>query len=203
MSMDLWPSTYPAGKDPIYQDASRRNEVDLRQQFLNLIDGTGAEPQRGHWVLLRRMQKRQRCSCWKRIGEGSSKYMDDNRKYDEPNSECIVCGGEGWLYSEELHKVRRRIVTPPHGMAEMEEQEEFAIMNIPHIIYYFKFYVRPTEHDKIIEIDNDGSGNPVRPIVKRNIYNITLSEPFRDLNGRIEYWRCAVRKEELKYGSTK
>jgi hypothetical protein len=76
-------------------------------------------------------------------------------------------------------------------------------MNIPYVVYYFKHYVNPTEHDRIIEIDNDENGNPSRPIVKREMFNVTLSEPFRDLNGRIEFWRCVVKKEELRYGKYK
>ena len=132
----------------------------------------------------------------------TDKYKMDERKHDEPNKDCDVCGGEGWLYSEELHKVRRRITTPPPGQAGIEEQADFAIMNVPYIIYYFKYYVNPTEQDRIVEIDNNLEGEPTRPFVKRSIYNITLAEPFRDLNGRIEYWRCAVKKEELRYGRT-
>ena len=119
-----------------------------------------------------------------------------------PNKDCDVCGGEGWLYDEELHKTRKRVTTPPTWQAGIEQQVDFAILNIPYVIYYFKDYVNPTELDRIIEVDSDSDGNPVRPIVKRDIFNITLAEPFRDLNGRIEYWRCAVKKEELRYGRT-
>lgn len=203
MSMDLWPGKITGKKaTSLYGDTAALNEINLRQKFHDLIDGTGCEPQRGHWVILRRMDTRQRCSCWNKVGEGEGKYKNDNRKYDEPQKDHEICGGEGWIYNEELHKVRRRITTPPPGQAGLEQQADFAIMNVPYVIYYFKHYVNPTELDRIVEIDNNEDGSPVNPYVKRSIYNITMAEPFRDINGRIEYWRCAVKKEELRYGRT-
>ena len=203
MSMDLWPGTITGKKaTSLYKGTATSNELNLRQEFKELIDGTGCDPQRGHWVLLRRMNTQQRCSCWNEQGEGDLQIKIDKRKYDEPDKDCDICGGSGWLYAEELHKVRRRITTPPPGQGGLLDQTEFAIMNVPYIIYYFKNYVNPTEKDRIVEIDNDEDGSPIKPYVKRSIYNITLAEPFRDLNGRIEYWRCAVNKEELRYGRT-
>jgi len=200
---DLWPGTITGKKaTSLYGNNQVNNEINLRQEFKDLIDGDGCDPQRGHWVLLRRMDTRQRCSCWNKRGEGDLRFSHDNRKYDEPDKDCDICGGEGWIYNEELHKVRRRVTTPPPGQAGLEQQADFAIMGVTNIAYYFKYYVNPTELDRIIEVQNDGDGKPVRPFVKGAIYNITLAEPFRDLNGRIEYWRCAVKKEELRYGRT-
>ena len=191
--MSLWPKKTQRKDIKLYPSKGYDHEIDLRQQFIDLIEGTEDAPQRGHWILLRRMDTRQRCSCWK----------GDSSKYDEPDAECTICEGEGWLYAEELHNVRRRVVTPATGMGGMEAQTEFAIMGVSYVVYYFKFYVRPTEKDSIIEVDNDTEGKPERPFVRRNVYNITFSEPFRDQNGRIEYWRCAVKKEELRYGGTR
>jgi hypothetical protein len=203
MGMDLWPGKITGKKaTSLYGKTATNNEINLRDEFRDLIDGNACEPQRGHWVLLRRMATKQRCSCWNKVGEGNAKYKYDHRKYDEPDKDCDVCGGEGWLYNEELHNVRRRITTPPTWQAGIEQQTEFAIMNVPYVIYYFKYYVNPADLDRILEIDNDEDGNPVRPFVRNEIYNITLAEPFRDLNGRIEYWRCAAKKEELRYGRT-
>jgi len=190
MALSLWPKNTSNEGITQYPIHGYGHEIDLRQEFIDLIDGTDLSPQRGHWVILRKMDTRQHCSCWG--GESS--------KYDEPNANCHICLGEGWIYSEELHNIRKRVVTPPPGMGGMEQQTEFAIMNIPYVVYYFKYYVRPTELDKIIEIDNNYNGDPVRPLVKRETYNITFAESFRDQNGRIEYWRCSVKKEEIRNG---
>jgi hypothetical protein len=200
--MDLWPGTVTGKKATSLYGVGSRNNINLRNEFKYLIDGTACEPQRGHWVLLRRMDTRQRCSCWNEVGEGDLQFTVDRRKYDEPDKDCEVCGGSGWIYAEELHKVRRRITTPSPGQGGLENQSDFALLHIPYIVYYFKHYVNPSDKDKIIEIENDADGNPVRPFVRGSIYNITMAEPFRELNGRIEYWRCAAKKEELRYGST-
>jgi len=193
MAIPLYPKHRVTSQTGAYPSKGYRQEIDLRQEFYNLIDGDVSSPQRGHWILLRRMDTRQRCSCW----------LGDDTKYDEPNANCTICQGEGWVYAEELHNVRRRIVTPPPGAAGMESQAEFAIVTVPYVVYYFKYYVRPKEIDKIIEIDTDeNTGKAIRPFVRRDVYNITFSEPFRDQNGRIEYWRCAAKKEVLRYGGT-
>jgi len=194
MGMSLWPTRKSREGIGLYPVQGYEHEINLRKEFFDFIDGTSTSPQRGHWVLLRKMDTRQRCSCWKGY----------DTKYEEPNSDCEICQGEGWVYAEELHNVRRRVVTPPPGAAGMEGQADFAIMTVPYVVYYFKFYVNPTEKDKIIEIDTkESTGKPTRPFVRNGSYNITFSEPFRDQNGRIEYWRCAVKKEELKYGGTR
>lgn len=194
MGMSIWPTRQNREGRSLYPTQGYRHEIDLRQKFFDLIDGTASSPQRGHWILLRRMDTRQRCSCWK----------GTDSKYYEPDANCKICQGEGWVYAEELHNVRRRVVTPPPGAAGMEGQAEFAIMAVPYVVYYFKYHVRPTERDKIIEIDTDEvTGKPIRPFVRREVYNVTFSEPFRDQNGKIEYWRCAVKKEELRYGGTR
>jgi len=202
MSIDIWPARTSSDLNSYYPNSSSGNEINLREEFIKLIDGTSCDPQRGHWVLLKRISTRQRCSCWERVGEGEFQYSEDNRKYPEPDPRCTVCNGEGWIYKEELYKTRRRIITPPEGQGSMEKQTDFGLVNVPLIIYYFKNYVRPTEYDRIIEIDNNEDGSPLKPIVKRDTYSIITSEPFRDINGRIEYWRCATKKEELRFGES-
>lgn len=194
MAIEIWPTrNNNEGTISYFPMNGKKYEIDLRQEFEDLIEGTEFAPQRGHWILLRRMARSQRCNCWKGF----------DTKYVEPDPTCPVCQGEGWIYAEELHKVRSRIVTPVRLDTGLEQQAEFAIMQIPSIVYYFKFYVAPTEKDRILEIDNTADGKPVIPYVRRFSYNINFSEPFRDQYGRIEYWRCACKKEELRYGGLK
>ena len=70
-------------------------------------------------------------------------------------------------------------------------------MSIPYLVYYFKYYVKPDKRDIIIEITNDRDGEPIRPFVREEYHNIAVSEPLRDKNGRIEFWRCAVKMEAV------
>jgi len=196
MAVPLWPKGGIKKKTiQLYNSIPNSGELDLRKEFNKLLDGDDYSPQRGHWVLLRRMETTQRCSCWNKRAAGTDKYLDDNRKYDEPDENCTVCNGEGWIYDDELHLVRRRISAPPIGLAGQEEHSEIGITNVTYLVYYFKYYVNPTKRDKIIEIENDRLGEPIRPFVQKEIHDISVAEPLRDQKGRIEYWRCAVKME--------
>ncbi len=185
----------------LHNPIPKSGEIILRDEIAKLLDGDDSSPQRGHWVLLRRMEKAQRCTCWNRVGAGSDKYSIDDRKYDEADENCTICNGNGYIYDDELHIVRRRLVAPPIGLAGQEQQSPIGIMNIPYVVYYFKYYVNPAKEDKIIEIENDRDGEPVRDssgnYTKTEFYTISTAEPFRDINGRIVYWRAAVKKEAI------
>jgi len=198
MAVPLWPKGGVKKKTiQLYNPNPGSIETDVRAEFSKLLDGDDVVPQRGHWVLLRRMDKTQRCTCWGREAAGTDRYMDDSRKYDEPEEDCPICNGEGWIYDDELHLVRRRIVAPPIGLAGQEQQTEVGIMNVPYLVFYFKYYVNPKKEDKVIEIENNDDGEPVRPFSRKEIYNISIAEPFRDKKGRVEFWRVSVKMEVI------
>ncbi len=198
MAVPLWPAGgVKKKKVQLYDTSPGSGELNIRAEIKQLLEGDDLDPQRGHWVLLRRMDKSQRCTCWNRVESGVAKFSRDYRKYDEPDENCTICGGEGWIYDDELHIVRRRLVAPAIGLAGQEQATPVGLMNVSYIVYYFKYYVNPKKEDKIIEIENDKDGNPVRPYVNEEIHNISIVEPFRDIKGRIEYWRVAVKTEVI------
>ena len=188
---------YKTAKVPPYPFASTRkqSETDLRLQMKIFLEGNEYEPRRGHWILLRRMDHRQRCSCWNRKGSGEEKYSLDKGKYNEPELRCPVCNGEGWVYEDELHLVRRRLVSPEIGLAASETMTDIGWMNINYIVFYFMYYVAPDKGDKVIEIDLDDNVDPIRPFKMKETYRIAIAEPFRDQHGRVEYWRAAAKIE--------
>jgi len=196
MAFSIWPKGgVKLGGIPIFNSMPAAHEIDLRSEMIDILDGTDHSPQRGHWVLLRRAEKTQRCTCWNERGQGDDKWSVDDRKYDEPKEDCTVCKGTGWLVDDELHIVRRRMIAPPIGLAGSEDAAPVGIMNVPYLAYYFKYYVNPKKEDAIIEIQNDADGKPTRPFVHTEMHNISIAEPFRDQKGRIEYWRCSVKLE--------
>jgi hypothetical protein len=198
MAVPIWPKggTKLRGID-LYRKDIVNKEIDLRQEMNNLLEGTEFCPRRGHWVILRRADKRQKCSCWNKVASGDNRYRDDKRKYDEAEENCPYCSGDGWIYSDELYLARRRLVAPDIGLTREEEMAPVGIMNVQSIMYYFQYYVNPKKEDRIIEIQLDDDQQPVRPIVHTEVFKVNVAESLRDINGRIEYWRCAVEMEVI------
>ena len=178
-----------------FSPARARSEIDLRDEMKLMLEGNDVYPRRGHWVILRRMDKKKPCTCYNRVGQDGEKYSLDKSKYNEPELRCKICNGEGWLYSDELYLARRRLVAPVIGLAGSEQMTDIGFMNVQYIVFYFQHYVNPSRGDKIIEIALDDNANPIRPFVQKEIYRIAVAEPFRDQNGRIEYWRASSKLE--------
>ena len=193
---------YPVGgvqstSVPLFPFSSTRAhwEIDLRKEMKIMLEGNAEWPRRGHWVVLRRMDQKQRCNCWNEIKPGPGGLIDDKRKYDEPKLRCPICRGEGWIYHEETHLVRRRLVAPEIGLAAEKTLSDVGFMSINYLVFYFQYYVNPGIQDVLIEVELDSQGNPVRPFNYKERYSIAVAEPFRDINGRIEYWRAACKLE--------
>ena len=198
MGLPLYPKGGWSGNKvpPVpFPSTKGQSEIDLREEMKLLINGDGSSPRRGHWVILRRMDKRQRCSCWNEVGHGEERYSLDNSKYNEPKLRCKICNGEGWIYQDELHLTRRRYVAPEIGLAGSEQTSDIGITNVSYMVYYFQHYVNPKKEDKIIEVKLDDLAKPVRPIEMLETYKIAVPEPFRDINGRVEYWRASCELE--------
>jgi hypothetical protein len=203
MGLPLWPkdgainaagtSRFPPNPFAITRIGS---EIDLRAEMKLMLEGNEYYPRRGHWVLLRRMDKRQRCFCWNEKPIGDDKFNEDKGKYNEPKLRCAVCNGEGYVYEDELQLARRMLVSPAIGLAASETMSDIGWMNINYIVFYMQYFVNPEKGDKIIEIDlNADDATPIRPYVKKEMYRIAVAEPFRDQQGRIEFWRVAAKLE--------
>jgi hypothetical protein len=171
------------------------SEIDLRSEMSLMLEGNAYYPRRGHWILLRRMDKAQRCVCYNRKGQGEEQYSLDKGKYNEAELRCPICNGEGWLYEDELHLSRRTLVSPSIGLAGSETMSDIGWMNINYIVFYFMHYVAPKRGDKILEIELDDKADPIRPFKIVEIYRVAIGEPFRDQHGRIEYYRAAAKLE--------
>lgn len=187
--MDLWTNTKRKSNIALWPSSTGIQQgVDVRQELNDLIEGNGVSSPKGHWILLRRMELAQRCSC----------LLDSSGKYGkEADSNCNVCDGSGWVYDDELHMVRRVVVVSGQALSALEIQTDFGVLQVPFVMYYLQHYTHPHERDEIIEIETTSEGRPVRPFKRLEYFDINMAEPLRDHNGRIEYYRCGVKKKEL------
>lgn len=202
MSLPLWPKggvTNGAGTNavPPYPFAQTRphTEIDLREEMKLMLEGNEYYPRRGHWVLLRRMDTRQRCFCWNKKPKGTDSFNEDKGKYNEPTLRCPICNGEGWVYEDEPQLARRMLVSPAIGLAGSEQMSDIGWMNINYIVFYMQYFVNPKRGDKVIEINLTDDALPIKPYSMREMYRIAVAEPFRDQSGRIEFWRVAAKLE--------
>ncbi len=198
-NLDIWPrgKVGRSGVDIYPVSVLSRQEIDLRSELRDMLHGTYNSPQRGHWVLLRRADTSQRCTCWNEVGSGEDKYDIDYRKYNEAKEDCDLCDGTGYIYHDELHLTRKMIASPDIGLSRQEQTTPVGIMNVHNVAYYFKHDVVPTAKDKIIDIENTEQGKPKRPFNILKIHNISTSDSLRDIRGRIEFWKCLVKQEVI------
>jgi hypothetical protein len=89
------------------------------------------------------------------------------------------------------------LVSPEIGLAGSETMAQVGWMNINYLVYYFQYYVNPNKDDKIFEVELNRYGDPTRPFVYLEQYNIAVAEPFRDQTGRVEFWRAAAKLEVI------
>lgn len=156
-------------------------EINLREEFHNLLFGTSSMPQRGHWIVYRRFD--------------TSQYIDG---YDEvyhvgPQASGSTPRDPIHPYTDTFVMTRQDPIVSP----EMAESYMPAgVLKTGQYIFYFEYDVRPSENDQIYDIDwDDMRIKPPSNLLNNRYlkkYNIKEVFPYRGDGGRIEYWICHV-----------
>lgn len=150
--------------------------MDLRQEFNELLD------EFGHYVLLHRTGRKIRCRCW-------------NEKYQEADSNCLICGGTGWVSRIERHKIRRQRAVQVISQPNLNQQTTLGKMWIDAQSFYMHHNVYPKVGDYIYEVGWSG----YRPTHLINAYRINDVDGHRGDNGRIEFWSSAGKAETINH----
>jgi len=196
MAYDPYPSVtnynpYSANT-ALYPVASGTTEIDLRAEFRRFLYGYGREIPKGQRGLLRRMRldddgKLIECVC-----------LDEVTKEPEIDYACPYCAGEGYLWTEEWITFYKVEVSTNEGLVRKDNPEKAGIYNIPYTFFYVEYFVNPSGHDKVIEVDRELDGKISSPYRRSAIYTMSRCQPFRSDSGRIEYWRLAGAKRSIK-----
>lgn len=157
--------------------------IDLRQQMTGIMYGDGFNKQQGHWVIYRRFDTSQK-----------SQYYDDN--YGES------VGGPTWEYEDEVVITRRVQITAGSLTRFFEQEMAPGILHIDYQIFYFEHSVAPKLEDEIYEVTWED--HSVKPRIDQldgkaiEKFNINSVVPLRGDNGRIEFYACLCRVENVR-----
>jgi len=192
MSTELYPTTLPSTNRSMWPVSGSGGEVDLRQEFEELLYGSTTEVAKGRPGILRRMRKDTGgnlvvCPC-----------VDEKTNEPDRDSFCQYCWGEGYLWDEEEVVYYKMLVSSHEGLVRKRVPMKAGVSNVPFTFFYLESYVLPEPQDKIVEITLAQDGGTTVPFYRNGVYRISTAEDFRSDNGRIEYWRIATTKETIR-----
>ena len=142
-------------------------EINLRDEFLNLIYGHDGRPPRGHWIVYRKSDVTQHSQYW-----------------DVETQTAI--GGPPFLYQDYLVRARYR----SFSSGQEEYRDEIGLVERPIRTYYLDHRINPKKEDYIIEINPSSGLNAPNEFTVVGIYDILLVDSPRDQQGRVEYYVC-------------
>ena len=176
----LWPTSASGG------------EVDLRQEFYELLFGSATETAKGQPGILRRMRKddngdKVACVC-----------VDEKTGEPDRDTMCPYCWGEGFLWDEEWVTYYKMLVSSHEGLVRKNQPNKPGRSNTPFVFFYLEYDIVPDRYDKIAEVALDTEGDISLPYTREAIYSIATAEAFRSDEGRIEYWRIATILDSIK-----
>lgn len=100
---------------------------------------------------------------------------------EEPDiSYCKRCYGTGREIKIEDRLAYSEAASVPQTWPRMTEKKPIGDWQVPAYMFYFEYYVEPTEKDLII--------------VNNKLYQIHFSDPLEGREGRVEYYRAATER---------
>lgn len=173
---DLFPT---GGKTVSARTNYGNGEVDLREEFDNLIFGGAGSIPHGRQLVLRRMRRDSdnaltKCSC-----------VDTSTR--EADFSCPYCMGEGYYWDETWITGYATYVGADGGLSNRARFLQPGIVRADSKVFYFRYDTVITYYDKIVEVKLDTEGEVVVPYVREAIYKPQTIINYRSDRGRLEY----------------
>jgi hypothetical protein len=171
---------YPAGAKTVsVRSTYGGGEIDLRQEFDDLIYGGGNSIPHGRPFLTRRMRRDAdnnllKCAC-----------VDPATR--EPDVSCVYCLGEGYYWDETWITGYATYVGADGGLSNRARFLRPGIVRADTKVFYFRYDTVLTYYDKIVEVRLDTEGDPVVPYNREAIYKPQTIINYRSDRGRTEY----------------
>jgi hypothetical protein len=151
--------------------------IDLRKEVHELFYGTSSVPGFAFDIILRKVDKTQRCPCWDYLKQ-------------EADKTCAECSGSGWLTYDLIRKsIKKKFIGK-------EETEEYGQVEFDSNLFFFEHNVEVSEEDSIIEVRTDDCGKIVSPVKILKRHSVKDVEPLRANNGRVEFYKIYLNRGE-------
>lgn len=163
----------------LFPVSNSNSEIDLRQEFDNLVLGADGSSRKG-WPLIIRHLRRDgngvpiSCVC-KNILSGST------------DPRCSYCLGEGNLWDELWYIGRSQFLGSDGGLGSKYRASEPGRIRADTKVFFLRYDVPIRYNDKIIEVELDNEGNVVTPFVRKAVYRPETINELRSDNGRKEF----------------
>lgn len=137
----------------------------------------------GFWVLLVRINKFIRCSCY-------------NHESGSAQSDCPECFGQGWPYQEiKRCLVIEEVASVPETLPRIIRTHEVGPVGVAARHFFFLPSARPQPQDLIVLTEFDRYHRPVSRDME--FYEIGHVTSYRVSSGRIVAWRVSAQADPV------
>jgi len=176
-----------------YPSSSVTTEPDMRQEFINTLDGKHPEIAKAQTGLIRQMRRTSSgllisCSC-----------VDSLTREPDRDRFCPICFSEGKIWNEELITFYRVPINSDVNNAQLNSSFSAGYVNAGLAVFYIRYSAGITRYDKLVELELDVEGDPVSPYNRIALYRIEAVWDYRSDEGKLEYYKIFAHEEKPKY----
>lgn len=181
---------YPTGRNATNRQTGGRREIDLREEFDQILFGGPNSLPHGKPVLLRIMQRdddgaKIPCPC-----------KDELTHEPDTEKDCPFCLGEGFFWDEDFATTYETYVGADGGMANRVMKLTPGTLRTDYKVFYFRYDTIIRYDDKIVELLLDVEGDAVVPYKRKAIYKPQTIDERRADFGRLEFIAVYCREED-------
>lgn len=188
----------------MYITSAPKHKVDLRKGLHDILFGDRYNPPQGRPVIVRHMTTV--CPCITGATGGLPSDADKGQKYRDPDPQCSICQGEGYLFTESQYTAWRSTIDNAAALLGIYAQRGPGItVNIGYA-FFFEYNVPIFNLDKIYEfvLDENGGMPPINPAigplitdltVRRTKHKITRVIDYRSDNAEVDFYMAVCEQE--------
>lgn len=180
-NIDLFPPSSASSS------STSSGEVDLREEFDELLFGFDSGIRHGHLVVIRHLRRDStgepiECSC-----------HDEFTREADPD--CSHCLGEAYLWDEKWYWTHSMYSGSDSGLTRRITYMPPGAIRADFRVFFFRYDTPIRYGDKVVEMKLDEEGAVVVPYIRESIYKPQTIQKYRSDNGRVEYIAVHCRED--------